>query len=127
MTTPPPPTSPVDSGDGASVVGGTVGGNGTSNKRRHSRGRSITSRAEMMSSSSRPSSAKTPRPEGGVPSSPWSDQSQVATSPPGHDRHSKETHVSSLNLLTKLASVSALRRVFISLLHVNSYLREKIW
>ena len=93
VTTPPPvppPPAAADSGASASVVAGTVGGSGTSIKRRHSRGRSITSRAEMMSSS-RPGSAKT-RVEGAGPT-PWSEPTQPS-SPPAHDTHMREGHVS---------------------------------
>ena len=93
MTTPPPvlpPSTAADSGASASVVAGNVGGSGTSIKRRHSRGRSITSRAEMMSSS-RPGSAKT-RVEDAGPT-PWSEPT-LPTSPPTHDTHMREGHVS---------------------------------
>ena len=94
MITPPPgppsPSATADSGASATVVAGNVGGSGTSIKRRHSRGRSITSRAEMMSSS-RPGSAKA-RVEGPGPT-PWSEPTQP-TSPPTHDTHMREGHVS---------------------------------
>lgn len=93
VTTPPPvlpPATAADSGATATVVAGSVGGSGTSIKRRHSRGRSITSRAEMMSSS-RPGSAKA-RAEGPGPT-PWSEPTQP-TSPPTHDTHMREGHVS---------------------------------
>ena len=93
VTTPlsvPPPPAAADTGAGASIVAGNIGGSGTSIKRRHSRGHSITSRAEMMSSS-RPGSAKT-RVEGGGPT-PWSEPTQPS-SPPTHDTRMREGHVS---------------------------------
>ena len=84
MTTPPPPPpAAADTGAGASVVSG---GSGTSIKRRHSRGRSITSRSDMVPS--RPSSAKT-KVEGATP---WSDHTQTV-SPAAHEVHTREAQV----------------------------------
>lgn len=80
MSTPPPAPLPSTTNAGAGASVGT-GGSGASIKRRHSRGRSITSRAEMMSA--RPNSAKA-RVDGGStssdhsrPTSPVHDLAQV--------------------------------------------------
>ena len=116
MTTPPPVPSAADTGAGAAVVGGSTGGSGTSIKRRHSRGRSITSRAEMMPSS-RPNSAKA-RTEGGP--SPWSDVSQSTSSPPGHDGHTREGQVSQ-NWIYTFCTITYISSSYVHQ-HTNVYL-----